>query len=605
MKQLNVMQYQQQPNQQLRIIVMRPQSLKDSYVLTRTWTATDACGNSTQGTQVIVINDTTDPVLGEIPADITLACTENLPNAGAVSATDNCDSDVEVTIEDVETVDPACPLNRIITRRYTATDNCGNIATATQTITIGDNAAPVLAGLPADVTVECDAVPAEPTNITATDDCDDNPTITVEDTRANGDCEDSFVLTRTWTATDACGNATQGVQVIVVNDTTEPVLASIPADVTINCDEDLPLADGATATDNCDNDVEITVTDVETVPIAIGSDCEGLGAITRTFTATDNCGNSTVATQVIVIQDATDPTLANVPADVTVECDAIPTTPTNITATDNCDTNPIIDFNEERTNGACEDSFVLLRTWTATDACGNATSQQQVITVDDTTPPVLSGIPADIEGDCATGAGTPTTGITATDNCDSDVEITFTETNEDGSASDGCTSGGVIIRTWIATDNCGNTAMGTQRVSIVDNEAPVLAGIPADETVECDALPAADNCDSDVEITITEVESVPIAIGSDCEGLGSILRTFTATDNCGNIAEATQVIVIQDAIDPELANIPADVTVECDAIPVIAEPTATDNCDTDPAIEFEETRTDGACEDSYVLVRTM
>ena len=56
--------------------------------------------------------------------------------------------------------------------------------------------------------------------------------------------------------------------------------------------------------------------------------------------------------------------------------------------------------------------------------------------------------------------------------------------------------------------------------------------------------------------------------------------------------------------DPELADVPADVTVECDNVPAIAEPTATDNCDSDPAIEFEETRADGSCEDSYVLVRT-
>ena len=47
---------------------------------------------------------------------------------------------------------------------------------------------------------------------------------------------------------------------------------------------------------------------------------------------------------------------------------------------------------------------------------------------------------------------------------------------------------------------------------------------------------ATDNCDNEVEITITEVETAE----GDCEGLGSVVRTFTATDNCGNIAEATQ-----------------------------------------------------------------
>ena len=150
-------------------------------------------------------------------------------------------------------------------------------------------------------------------------------------------------------------------QVIVVNDTQDPVLANIPTDVTINCNEDLPASDGATATDNCDNDVEITITDVESA----NGDCEGLGSIVRTFTATDNCGNIAEATQVIVIQDAVDPELAGVPADVTVECDAIPIIPTDISATDNCDTAPAIDFEETRADGSCEDSYVLVRTWTA------------------------------------------------------------------------------------------------------------------------------------------------------------------------------------------------------------------------------------------------
>jgi len=653
---------------------------EDSYVLTRTWTATDACGNTTQGTQVIVVNDTTDPILGEIPADITLGCNDNLPNAGAVSATDNCDSNVEVSIEDVETVDPNCALGRTIVRTYTATDNCGNIATAVQTITITDETAPVLANLPVDATVECDEIP-DAANVTATDDCDTAPTVEVEDTRVDGDCENSYVLTRTWTATDACGNSTQGTQVIVINDTTDPVLANVPADITINCGEDLPASDGATATDNCDSEVEISIEDVESA----NGDCEGLGSIVRTFTATDNCGNITTAQQVIVIQDAIDPVLADVPSDVTVECDNVPAI-AEPTATDNCDTDPAIEFEETRADGSCEDSYVLVRTWTATDACGNATSQQQVITVDDTTPPVLSGIPADIEGDCAEGAGDPTTGITATDNCDSDVEITFSEVNENGDASEGCSADIVIIRTWIATDNCGNTAMGTQRVSIIDNEAPVLASIPSDETVECDALPAAaeptvtdncdaspiitldearadgncedsyvltrtwtatdacgnttqgtqvivvndttdpvlgaipaditlgctdnlptadavnatDNCDSDVEVTIEDVETVD----PNCALGRTIVRTYTATDNCGNTATGQQTIIITDETAPVLANLPADATVECDQIPDAANVTATDDCDTAPTIEVEDARVDGDCEDSYVLTRT-
>ena len=150
----------------------------------------------------------------------------------------------------------------VIIRTWIATDNCGNTVMGTQRVSITDNEAPVLTGIPADETVECDALP-EAAQPTVTDNCDASPIIDLEGTRVDGACEDSYVLTRTWTATDACGNTTQGTQVIVVNDTTDPVLTEIPADVTVNCNEDLPTADAITATDNCDTDVAVTIEDVE------------------------------------------------------------------------------------------------------------------------------------------------------------------------------------------------------------------------------------------------------------------------------------------------------------------------------------------------------
>ena len=79
--------------------------------------------------------------------------------------------------------------------------------------------------------------------------------------------------------------------------------------------------------------------------------------------------------------ETTPPVLTNIPADITVECDAIPSNSINITATDNCDTNVEIEFSEARTNSSCEDGFVLTRTWTATDNCGNTTTAQQIITI--------------------------------------------------------------------------------------------------------------------------------------------------------------------------------------------------------------------------------
>ncbi|MFO1492029.1 MAG: hypothetical protein U1F87_14230 [Kiritimatiellia bacterium] len=41
---------------------------------------------------------------------------------------------------------------------------------------------------------------------TASDNCDATPTLTFADATVPGSCPQNFVRTRTWTATDKCGN---------------------------------------------------------------------------------------------------------------------------------------------------------------------------------------------------------------------------------------------------------------------------------------------------------------------------------------------------------------------------------------------------------------
>ena len=322
----------------------------------------------------------------EYQSDITVEC-DNVPAAASPTATDNCDADVEITYSEVRT-DGNCPDNYTLTRTWTATDNCGNASTQTQVITIQDTTDPVLSGVPGDITVECDNVP-DAASPTATDNCDADVEITYSEVRTDGNCPDNYTLTRTWTATDNCGNASTQTQVITIQDTTDPVLSGVPSDITVECDN-VPAAASPTATDNCDADVEITYSEVRT-----DGNCPDNYTLTRTWTATDNCGNASTQTQVITIQDTTDPVLSGVPGDITVECDNVPDA-ASPTATDNCDADVEITYSEVRTDGNCPDNYTLTRTWTATDNCGNASTQTQVITIQDTTDPVLSGVPSDI-----------------------------------------------------------------------------------------------------------------------------------------------------------------------------------------------------------------
>ena len=151
----------------------------------------------------------------------------------------------------------------------------------------------------------------------------------------------------------------------------------------------------------------------------------------------------------MTVEDTKAPSLHNVPADITVECDSVPAPATGVTASDNCDTGPVVSFAQVETNGSCAGRYTLTRTWTATDSCGNSRSQSQLVTVIDTTDPVLHGVPTDVTVDCDSvpAPATPT----ASDNCDSNPSISFSETRIDGS----CPNSYTLLRTWTATGKNG------------------------------------------------------------------------------------------------------------------------------------------------------
>ncbi|WP_423130402.1 HYR domain-containing protein [Gaoshiqia sp. Z1-71] len=588
-----------------------------SYTLIRSWTADDNCGNISVHTQTITVRDTQAPVWAvAMPADITVECDE-VPAAPAnITATDNCDGDVQISYSEIKTNEDAdCAGSYTLIRSWTADDNCGNISVHTQTITVRDTQAPVWAvAMPADITVECDEVPAAPANITATDNCDGDVQISYAEIKTNedADCAGSYTLIRSWTADDNCGNISVHTQTITVTDTQAPVWAvSMPADITVECDEVPAAPANITATDNCDGDVQISYAEIKTNEDA---GCAGSYTLIRSWTADDNCGNISVHTQTITVTDTQAPVWAvAMPADITVECSEVPAAPANITATDNCDGDVQISYAEIKTDedAGCAGSYTLIRSWTADDNCGNVSVHTQTITVTDTQAPVWAvSMPADITVECSEVPAAPAN-ITATDNCDGDVQISYAEIKTDEDA--GCAGSYTLIRSWTADDNCGNISVHTQTITVRDTQAPVWAvAMPADITVECDEVPAApanitatDNCDGDVQISYAEIKTNEDA---GCAGSYTLIRSWTADDNCGNISVHTQTITVTDTQAPVWAvAMPADITVECSEVPAApANITATDNCDGDVQISYSEIKTneDAGCAGSYTLIRS-
>ena len=578
------------------------------YTIARTWTATDACGNSSTCLQTITVDDSTPPAFTMCAADITVECTASTDpaNTGMSTATDNCDPAPVVTFTDV-TMAGACAQEYTIARTWTATDACGNTSTCLQTITIEDSTPPVFTMCAADITIECTASidPADTVSSTATDNCDPAPVVTSADVTMEGACAQEYTIARTWTATDACGNTSTCLQTITVEDSTPPVFTMCAADITIECTDSTDPTDTgtSTATDNCDPAPVVTSADV-----TMAGACAQEYTIARTWTATDACGNSSTCLQTITVDDSTPPVFTMCAADMTVECtdSTDPADTGTSTATDDCDIAPDVTFEDVTMAGACAQEYTIARTWTATDACGNASTCLQTITVDDSTAPVITMCPADVTLECTDSTDPMETGMAvATDNCDPAPIVTFA----DITTGVDCSAG--VQRVWTATDACGNSSTCIQVLQIDDTTPPDITLCAADVTVECTdstdpadtgISTATDNCDPSPAVTFADV-----TMAGACAQEYTIARTWTATDICGNSSTCLQTITVDDSTPPVFTMCASDVTVECTDSTDPADTgmsTATDACDLAPDVTFADVTTEGACAQEYTIART-
>ncbi len=298
--------------------VISAQTCANRYTITRTYRATDVCGNFTDCIQTITVNDITNPTITACPAPVTVSCAAAVPavNLAAVVATDNCAGAVTIThVGDVISAQ-TCANRFVVTRTYRATDVCGNFTNCVQTITVNDVTAPTITTCPANITVSCAAaVPAVNTaSVIATDNCAGVVTIThIDDVITNQTCPNRYTLTRTYRATDVCGNFSQCTQIITVNDQTAPVI-TCPANISVttpvgSCTAVVNFS--VTATDNCAGAVTIVSTPASGTAFPIGT-------TTVTSTATDACGNSSSCTFTVTVADAQLPVITAHPQNRTV-----------------------------------------------------------------------------------------------------------------------------------------------------------------------------------------------------------------------------------------------------------------------------------------------
>jgi hypothetical protein len=190
-------------------------------------------------------------------------------------------------------------------------------------------------------------------------------------------------------------------------------------------------------------------------------------------------------------------------------------------------------------------------TLTVTDPGGLSASDTLMITIRDTTPPVVT-CPGNVTAVTAPGqclaAVSPGT-ATALDRCDGALAVTAVR-SDSRTLSDPYPVGVTTI-TWSATDSSGNRGTCSQSVTVSDREPPVVT-CPADVSVTSSSPTA-------VSYTATAVDNCPgvrlvcVPPSGSVFPLGTTTVTCTATDASGNQASCVfSVSVVGPASGPDL-----------------------------------------------------
>jgi gliding motility-associated-like protein len=474
-------------------------------VVTVTFTATDACGNTATATAKFTSQDTQNPIITATNTiqtencgggDDVLKLKNWIENHGNATVTDNCTTPIwtnftwissngqsGVGIYGTPSTYPQIIANNcqwFTDVTFKVQDACGNQSSKLLSFKIQDTMAPIFGAFSAIDTIYCpNVVPANPT-ISVSDNCDANVVVTFSNTLIANNCAGNSIRLGTWTATDDCGNTKTATKTYVIRDTIAPNFVNFPNDLTLSCGMTIPMAvigTDVTALDICGTLDNITMASQSTK----SNDPSVCGfyqyQIFRTYTALDLCGNSRKRTQVITITDNQAPIITGW-LDTIQSCSNITTLP-KPTAKGFCDrpvAMPVLE-NQLILSGTCPDSYNTVLTWKATDVCNLTSTFTQTAQVKDLTKPVLSGIPPAINVQCNAIPPVPALGvITATDNCDEDVLISFLETEQRDPNLANCAhwSNYGIKREWTATDNCGNATTKTQFINVQDNTAPIV-----------------------------------------------------------------------------------------------------------------------------------
>jgi len=493
-----------------------------------TYTATDQAGNSATCTFNVIVEDNTAPEIISELSDLVVSSSQEGCQAivtwNDIVAVDNCSDEVKITSNfnsgDIFLIGES-------NVEITATDAAGNKTTASFTVTVEDNTAPVTVSCPSDVRVSakgnCESI-GQWDVPEFSDNCDTD--LTVTSSHAPNDKFPLGSTVVTYTATDAAGNSRSCSFNVIVEDDSAPVFTTCISDIIITSDDQCEaVAEWTTpqVTDNCDTSITLESD-------FLSGDRFPLGSTTVTYTATDDAGNSTSCSFDVLVEDNSSPALISCPDKLTLGTNA------------NC--RAIAEW-EEPVFEDCSDfsissNFQLgdelplgisVIEYTATDANGETSFCSFEVEVIDQTAPVVEFCPQDIN-------------VTASDNCEAIVEwniptaidnCSTVSSNANYESGDSFPIGSTTVE-YEFIDETGNKSSCSFNVTVIDESGILVENCPEDVTLKAEnnngtaivtwEEPTASAACSEVTVSSSHLSGSIFEVGST-----TVTYTFTTDSN--------------------------------------------------------------------------
>lgn len=523
---------------------------------TLTWSATDTSGNTASCSTPFTVADTQAPDIELVgAASLTLECGSSFTDPW-VTASDACAGPLTGQVVATGGIDPAHTGS--YTRSYRVVDPSGNAsAEVTRTVTVTDTQGPALTlNGPNPMPLECMRDWYSEPGATAVDLCSDPlaGAITIEHAYIDSAVPGAYPVT--YRVADSAGNVSSAVRDVRVQDTLAPELSlNGAASMSLECQVDTYVEQGATAQDLCSGALTVTITG--TVDTAVA------GAWPVRYRAQDGQGLVTERVRDVRVVDTRPPALTVTGSSApVVECSREAFIAPGTTATDLC----AGDISHRITVSGTENIVApgtYPITYSVTDPSGNAAPSITLdVTVQDTQAPVVT-INGEAEMTLECGVDTYTElGATAYDACQGDMTD---QLNIYGNGANTAAVGTYSIQygVWDAT---GNTTMALRTVKVVDRLPPVLTLVgPATVQHECASgtyvdqrATAFDACYLDLSASVTTTGSV------NAWARGSYTLTYNVEDSTRlKATPLTRTVEVVDTQPPtieylELTVSPAD-----------------------------------------------